>query len=196
MIENIWFNVEFGINHILDLNAYDHILFLIALTIPYLSKDWKHLLLLVSIFTLGHSFSLVLAAYNIVNIDVQLVEFLIPITILIVALFNVFTAGKGPQKKKLGILFFSTLFFGLIHGLGFANEFRILVGNSSNKLFVLFEFALGIEIAQIIVVFIILFLGYLIQTFFRFSKRDWIMVISSIVAGMAIPMLTNNWYLT
>lgn len=196
MLENFWFNVQYGINHVLDVNAYDHILFLIVLTVPYLFKDWKRVLLLVTMFTLGHSLSLVLAVYGIISVKAQMVEFLIPITILIVALFNVFTSGKGAQKEKVGILFLSTLFFGLIHGLGFAREFKMLLGDTDNKLVLLFEFALGIEISQIIVVFVVLFLGYIMQTIFRFNKRDWIMVISAIVVGLVIPMILNSDFLT
>ncbi|WP_242120803.1 HupE/UreJ family protein [Aestuariivivens sediminicola] len=195
MLENFWFNVEYGINHVLDINAYDHVLFLISLTVPYAFKDWKRVILLVSMFTLGHTLSLILAAYNVVRIDAQLVEFLIPITILIVAVYNVFTSGKGAQKERLGVLFFTTLFFGLIHGLGFAREFRMLLGDSDNKLILLLEFALGIELSQVIIVFMVLFLGYVGQTIFRFSKRDWIMVVSSIVIGLVIPMVLNSDYL-
>ena len=195
MLENFWFNVEYGINHVLDINAYDHVLFLISLTVPYAFKDWKRVILLVTMFTLGHTLSLILAAYNVVRIDAQLVEFLIPITILIVAVYNVFTSGKGAQKERLGVLFFTTLFFGLIHGLGFAREFRILLGDSDNKLIVLLEFALGIELSQVIIVFMVLFLGYVGQTIFRFSKRDWIMVVSSIVIGLVIPMVLNSDFL-
>ena len=196
MLENFWFNVEYGINHVLNINAYDHVLFLIALTVPYIFKDWKRVLLLVSIFTLGHTLSLVLAAYDLVRIDGQIIEFLIPVTILIVALFNVLTAGKGAQKEKIGVLFFSTLFFGLIHGLGFAREFHMLAGKSDNKFFLLIEFALGIEISQVIIVFTVLFLGFLAQTLFRLSKRDWIMVISAIVVGLVIPMILNSDFLS
>ncbi|SFN51659.1 HupE / UreJ protein [Bizionia echini] len=192
MLENFWFNVEYGINHVLDINAYDHVLFLIVLTVPYLFNNWKRVLLLVSIFTLGHTLSLVLAAYGVVSVNGALVEFLIPITILIVALFNVFTAGKGAQKEKIGVLFFSTLFFGLVHGLGFAREFQMMVGKSDNKIITLLEFALGIEIAQVIIVFVVLFLGYIMQTVFRFSKRDWVMVISAVVVGLVIPMILNS----
>ena len=192
MLENFWFNVEYGINHVLDINAYDHVLFLIVLTIPYVFKNWKRVLILVSVFTLGHTLSLTLAAYGAVSVSGKLVEFLIPVTILIVALFNVFTAGKGAQKEKIGILFISTLFFGLVHGLGFAREFKMFVGSSDSKLVPLLEFALGIEIAQIIIVFLVLFFGFLFQTVFRFSKRDWIMVVSSIVVGLVIPMLLNT----
>ena len=196
MLENFWFNVEYGINHVLDINAYDHVLFLIVLTIPYVFKDWKRVLLLVSMFTLGHTLSLVLAAYNVVSVNAAVVEFLIPITILVVALFNVFTSGKGAQREKVGVLFLSTLFFGLIHGLGFAREFKMLLGDTDSKLLLLLEFALGIELAQVIIVFVVLFLGYIVQTIFRFTKRDWIMVISAIVVGLVIPMILNSDFLS
>ncbi|WP_452599455.1 HupE/UreJ family protein [Pontimicrobium sp. MEBiC01747] len=192
MLEELWFNIQYGINHVLDINAYDHVLFLIVLTVPYLFKDWKRVFLLVTLFTVGHTLSLILATYGAVKVSASIVEFLIPVTILVVALFNVFTAGKGAQKEKVGVLFFSTLFFGLVHGLGFARELSILVGKNDNKIVTLLEFALGIEIAQIIIVFIVLFLGYLTQTVFRFSKRDWIMVVSAIVVGLVIPMLLNR----
>jgi len=193
MLDAFWLNVKYGVNHVLDINAYDHVLFLIVLTVPYLFKDWKRVFMLVTMFTLGHTISLVLAVYGHVSVSSSIIEFLIPVTIFIVALFNVFTSGKGAQKEKVGILFFSTLFFGLIHGLGFASEFRMYIGKASSKLIPLLEFALGIEIAQIIIVFLVLFLGYIFQTVFRFNKRDWIMVISAIVVGLVIPMLINNY---
>lgn len=196
MLENFWFNVEYGINHVLDFNAYDHVLFLIVLTVSYLFKDWKRVLLLVSVFTIGHTLSLVLAAYTIVSINAVLVEFLIPLTILIVALYNVFTAGKRVKERKIGILFVTTLFFGLIHGLGFAREFKMFVGKDESKLIPLLEFAIGIEIAQIIIVFLVLFLGFIGQTVFRFSKHDWVMVISAIVVGLAIPMIVKSDFLS
>ena len=192
MLDEFWFNVNYGINHVLDINAYDHVLFLTVLTVPYLFKDWKRVLFLVTTFTIGHTLSLILAAFNIININSSLVEFLIPVTILTVAIFNVFTAGKTLQRSKIGVLFFSTLFFGLVHGLGFAGEFQILVGASESKWATLLEFALGIEIAQVIIVFVVLFLGYILQTVFRFSRKDWILVISSIVIGMAIPMILER----
>ncbi len=192
MLENFWFNVKYGINHVLDLNGYDHILFLMVLTVPYLFKDWKRVLLLVSLFTLGHTLSLVLAAYDYVSVNGKLVEFLIPITILITALYNVFTAGKKDKGGKIGLLFFATLFFGLVHGLGFAREFKMFAGKSESILELLVEFALGIEIAQVIIVFVVLFIGFLFQILFRFSRRDWVMVLSAVVVGLVIPMIMNS----
>jgi hypothetical protein len=191
MFENFWFNVEYGIKHVLDPNGYDHVLFLMVLAVPYVFKDWKRVLLLVSMFTLGHTLSLVLAAYGVVSVNGKLVEFLIPVTILIAAIYNVFTAGK-KESAKTGLLFFTTLFFGLIHGLGFAREFKMLSSLSESKLELLIEFALGIEIAQIIIVFVVLFLGFLCQTIFRFSRRDWVMVVSAIVIGLVIPMIIGS----
>lgn len=192
MLENFWFNVQYGLNHVLDVNGYDHVLFLMVLTVPYLFNDWKRVLILVSTFTLGHTLSLVLAAYGIVSVNGKLVEFLIPVTILVTAIYNVFTAGKKDRGNKIGLYFISTLFFGLIHGLGFAREFKMFAGQTENKLELLIEFALGIELAQLIIVFIVLFVGFLLQTIFRFSRRDWIMVLSSIVIGLVIPMLIGS----
>ncbi|MDW5289331.1 HupE/UreJ family protein [Formosa sp. PL04] len=191
MLDDFLFYVQYGINHVLDINGYDHVLFLLVLTVSYVFKDWKRVLILVSLFTLGHTISLILAAYNVVKINGVLVEFLIPITIFIMAVYNIFTAGKTIQKG-VGVLFFSALFFGIIHGLGFAREFHLLVGGASNKLLPLLEFALGIEAAQIIIVFVVLFISFIMQTVFRFSKRDWVLVISSIVIGLVIPMILEN----
>lgn len=191
-MNDFFFNVKYGLNHVLDINGYDHVLFLILLAVPYLFKDWKRVLLLVSLFTLGHTVSLLLAAYDVVSINGKTVEFLIPVTILITAIYNIFSVGNSKNSKKTAIIFFATLTFGIIHGLGFAREFTMVFGDVNNKLLALLEFALGIELAQIIIVFIILFLGYIFQTIFRFSKRDWVLVLSSIVVGLVIPILIEN----
>ncbi|MCB0382195.1 MAG: HupE/UreJ family protein [Psychroserpens sp.] len=192
MIDNFISNLQDGIYHVLHLSAYDHILFLIVLALPYLFKDWKRILLLISVFTVGHCLTLALVSYHIISIDNKLVTFLIPLTIFIVALFNIFTAGRKTQQIKIGLLFFMSLFFGLIHGLGFANHLNHLIGSSENKLLAIVEIALGIEIGQLIIAFIVLFLSFLCQTIFRFSKRDWVMVISAIVLGIVLPMLVNS----
>jgi hypothetical protein len=196
MTNDFWFYVEYGVKHVLDINGYDHVLFLMLLAVPYVFKDWKRVLILVSMFTLGHTLSLLLAAYNVVTMNSSLVEFLIPVTIFILAVYNVFTAGKNAKNTNVSILFITTLFFGLIHGLGFAREFKLLIGRTESKLIPLLEFALGIEIAQLIIVFVVLFVGFLGQTIFRFSKRDWVMVMSSIVIGLVIPMLLTSDFLS
>ena len=192
MMDNFLSNFQDGFYHVLHLSAYDHILFLIVLSVPYLFRDWKRILMLITVFTIGHCISLALTVYDIINVNVKLVTILIPLTILVVALFNVFTAGKKSHGSKIGLLFFTTLFFGLIHGLGFLNTFEGMVSNTENKLIALLEIGLGLEMGQLLVAFIVVFLSFLCQTIFRFSKRDWVMVISAIVVGFVLPMLINS----
>ena len=192
-MQDFWLYFEIGLRHVLDINAYDHVLFLIGITIPYTFNDWRKWLLLVSLFTLGHTISLVLSVYGIVYIKENLVEFLIPITILIVALFNLFTAGKNSKKESITLVAIVTLLFGIIHGLGFSNYFKTLFpGDANDKLLPLTEFALGIECAQLIVVLVVLLLSFLVQTVFRFSKRDWTLVISAFIIGVVTPLIIQS----
>ncbi|WP_289663412.1 HupE/UreJ family protein [Flavobacterium panacagri] len=192
-MSQFWIYFQIGLKHVLDIHAYDHVLFLIALTVPYLFKDWKRIFLLVSLFTIGHTLALILSVYGIITIKVNLVEFLIPITILITALYHLFTAGKTSKNDSVNLVFFITLFFGIIHGLGFSNYFKtILGGSATSKLLPLGEFALGIEAAQLVVVFVVLIISYIVQTVFRFSKRDWALVMSAFVIGVVIPMIIES----
>jgi len=188
-MDNFIFFLKEGLFHVLDWSAYDHILFLVALTVVYDFKNWKKVLWLISLFTIGHTLTLILAAYKIVSVNTNWIEFLIPVTIIVTALVNIWLAKKTTKNKKTNTNLFFALFFGLIHGLAFAGGFKMLIGKSNSKLIPLLEFALGIEFAQIIIVFIILILGFIFQTIFRFSKRDWILIISSIVIGVALPIL-------
>jgi hypothetical protein len=104
-----------------------------------------------------------------------------------------FTAGKSGKKESITFIALVTVFFGLIHGLGFSNYFNtIMVGTRADKLVPLLEFALGIEAAQIIVVIIVLIIAYLVQTVFRFSKRDWALVMSAFVIGIVLPMILQS----
>ncbi|RWW93770.1 HupE/UreJ family protein [Flavobacterium cerinum] len=189
---DLYFNM--GLRHVLDINAYDHVLFLIVLTVPYIFKDWKNVLLLVTLFTVGHTVSLILSVFGVITVNAGVVEFLIPITILITALYNIFKASrKSAKNSSINFIAITTLFFGIIHGLGFSNYFKIVVNkNSKDKLMPLLEFALGIETAQVIIVLVVLLLSYILQEFFRLSKRDWILVMSAFVAGVVVPMITGS----
>jgi hypothetical protein len=184
---------QLGLKHILNIYSYDHILFLIALVIPLSFKDWKRILVLVTTFTLGHTIALLLSIYGIIAVKVAVVELLIPITILIVALFHLFTAGKSGKKESINLVFFITVFFGIIHGLGFLNAFKsIHHGTSTSKLLAILEFALGIETAQLVVILIVLIIAYIVQTVFRFSKRDWTLVMSAFIIGVVLPIIIGN----
>ncbi|QOD59701.1 HupE/UreJ family protein [Polaribacter haliotis] len=182
---------KMGLYHVLDFSAYDHILFLVVLAVVFSFNQFKKVLWLVTLFTLGHSITLALSAYGIVNIKMALIEFLIPLTIFITGVINVMTAKKSSLGKENTNLVFALL-FGLIHGLGFSNYFKMMVGKEEDKLFPLVEFALGIEAAQIIIVLGILIVGTILQNFFRVTRRDWILVCSSIVIGFAIQMMLDR----
>lgn len=193
MMNDFWIYFKLGLNHVLDLNGYDHILFLIVLTVAYTFKDWKRVFWLVTVFTIGHTISLTLSTYGVIAVKANLAELLVYITILVTALFNIFTAGKNNNKTKLVLLLVAALFFGLIHGLAFSNYFKQITTGISGKLVPMLEFALGVEAAQIIIVLIVLILSFVFQTLFRFSKRDWVMVISAVVLGIAIHIIDMNF---
>ncbi len=183
--------VKMGLFHVLDIKAYDHILFLIVLTVVYQFKQWKKVVWLVTLFTIGHSVTLALSAYGVLKVSANLVEFLIPLTIVVTGVMNILTARKASVGKENQNLLFA-LFFGLIHGLGFSNYFKMMVGRTESKLLPLLEFALGIELAQIIIVVIILLVGSLLQSVLGVNRRDWILVISAVVVGFATQMMLNR----
>ena len=183
--------LKMGFEHVLDINAYDHIIFLIVLAVVFNFNQWKKAIWLITFFTVGHTLTLALAAYEIVNIRVDIIEFLIPVTIFITGAFNVLRVNKASTgREKLNL--FLALFFGLVHGCGFSNYFRIMIGQEEEKLVPLLEFALGIELSQIVIVFGILILGTVLQNFFRITKRDWVLVTSAIVIGITIPMMMER----
>ena len=183
--------LKLGLTHVLDWQAYDHILFLIVLVVAYNFSNWKRIFILVSLFTIGHTVSLLLVNYSVVAISSKWVEFLIPVTILVAAFYNLLTSGKNNRSEKVGLFYVITIFFGLIHGFGFATYYKMIAGG--NEILPLLEFALGIELAQIIVVTIVLIFSFIFQSILRFNKKDWVLVVSSIVIGLVIPMLQNNW---
>ncbi len=192
-MSQFWLYLQLGLDHVLDWNAYDHILFLIVLVASYSFSNWKQVLWLVSLFTVGHTLALILSSYGIVKVDSAYVEFLIPVTILATAIYDILTAGKKLKNQNFNLLYFTTVFFGLIHGLGFSSYFKMIASSSDSKLALLLEFALGIELAQVIVVLSVLILAFIAQNIFKVSKRDWILVLSSIVIGIVLPILKENF---
>ena len=188
-----WIFFQLGLRHVLDIDGYDHLLFLVALVAPFLFKDWKHILVLVTVFTLGHTIAMILSVFNLITMRSVIIEFLIPVSILITALFTLINGGKPGKPQSQTIIILITLFFGVIHGLGFSNYFKsLLSGSPTDKLAPLFEFALGIEAAQVIIVICVLIISYAVQTFTKFNKRDWTLVLSAFVVGVVLPMIIEN----
>ena len=185
---------QLGIGHILDVNGYDHILFIIALCALYTFADWKKVLILVTAFTVGHSLTLALAVFNIINISSELIEFLIPVTIFITAFSNIARKERSYTKNKIQTNYVFAILFGLIHGLGFSNFLKGILGKSRQVVTELLAFNVGLEIGQIIIVLIFLITASIITFFFNVKQRDWKMVISSAVAGISIMLIIENAY--
>lgn len=184
---------ELGVQHILDLNGFDHILFVIALCALYTLRDWRKIIILVTAFTIGHSITLALSVFNIVRINADLIEFLIPLTILLTGLSNIFrknTSTLGGSKVQLNYLF--AVFFGLIHGLGFSNYLKSIMGRGSDVVVQLLAFNLGIELGQIAIVLAFVLMAGLTVGAFGVNKREWTMSISAAIAGMALMLVLEN----
>ncbi|PIQ50329.1 MAG: HupE / UreJ protein [Cytophagales bacterium CG12_big_fil_rev_8_21_14_0_65_40_12] len=186
---------QLGYEHIIDLNGFDHILFVVALCAIYLAQDWKKVLILVTAFTIGHSITLALSTFELVNFRSEIIEFLIPVTIFITALSNLFKKEGGLNQKALNLNYFFALFFGLVHGLGFSNYLKSLLGKSESIVTQLLAFNLGLELGQIIIVVIFMIISFVFTGLFNVARRDWKLVISSAIAGIAITMMmtTKFW---
>ena len=180
------FYFRLGWEHIISAAALDHQLFIAALAAIYLLKDWKQVLVLVTAFTIGHSLTLALSVLDIIRFPSNWVEFLIPVTIVITALSNLFQ--KKFTARSIRINYFLALFFGLIHGMGFANSIRFMMARDQNLGWSLFGFNVGLEVGQIVVVCLLLILGYLIVGLFKVNRRDWVIFLSAAVFGLALKM--------
>ena len=182
---------ELGWQHILDWQGYDHILFIMALCGIYLLSDWKKVLTLVTAFTIGHSVTLALSVINLIVVPTKWIEFLIPVTIVITSFYNI--VKKRAFKRKLNPTYIMALAFGLIHGMGFSNYLKSLLGTSNNVVAELFAFNLGLEFGQIIIVFSVLLLSFLLVQVIRVQKREWNLFLSSTIFGIAVLMAIERF---
>lgn len=186
--------LQLGFEHISDINGYDHILFIIALVAVYRLAQWKHLLWLVTAFTVGHSITLALATLDLLTINSDLIEFLIPVTILLTSIINIVASPdkqsdtKRAEYTKYGV----ALGFGLIHGMGFSNFLRALLGAEDSLLVPLFAFNVGLELGQIAILFGILIVTYLMLNLVRMKQREWVLILSGATAGISITMMIDK----
>lgn len=185
---------QLGLDHILDTNGYDHILFVLALCTVYQLRDWRKVLILVTAFTIGHSVTLALSTFNLVQFNSELIEFLIPVTILITATANLFKKQYSLNTRKIQINYLFALLFGLIHGLGFSNYLKSLLGKNTSVVQQLLAFNVGIEAGQIIIVGIVLSISFILINLFNVDRRDWNLVSSSAIAGIALTMVLEVKY--
>ena len=187
--------IKLGFQHISDLAGYDHILFLLALCAVYSIDQWRRLFILVTAFTVGHSITLALSSFGWVVIPSHIIEFLIPVTILITAIRNVAVPASDHLTDSQGNMtghYLVALCFGFIHGMGFSNYFRALMMDSSSITIPLLGFNLGIEIGQLLVVSIIVIVASVVVKFAQVKHRDWNLFISGAAAGISIVLMNET----
>jgi hypothetical protein len=183
-MNDLAFYCKEGWQHIISTSALDHQLFIIALAAVYLLKDYKKVLVLVTAFTIGHSLTLALSVYNVVRVNDSLVEFLIPCTIIITSIFNVIQ--KDIAQKAIRLNYFFALFFGLIHGLGFANSIRFMLAKDQTIGWSLFGFNVGLELGQMLIVSIILTISYVLVDVAKLKQKWWVYLLSVITFTWAV----------
>ena len=187
--------INLGFQHISDLAGYDHILFLLALCAVYSIDQWRRLFILVTAFTVGHSITLALSSFGLVVIPSHIIEFLIPVTILITAIRNVAVPASDQLTDDQGNMtghYLVALCFGFIHGMGFSNYFRALMMDSSSITIPLLGFNLGIEIGQLLVDSIIVIVASLVVKFAQVKHRDWNLFISGAAAGISLVLMNDT----
>lgn len=190
-MNNVSLFFPLGIQHIADLSAIDHILFITALCIRYQWGDWKKLLILITAFTIGHSLTLALSTLQIINLPTELTEFFIAVTILLTALNNI-VVRNFSFDKKYPLIYFYALIFGLIHGLGFSTLLKSMLGKNENIVVQLLAFNAGIEVGQLLIVTIILFLSFIFVSLLSVNRREYILFISGGIAALAIEMMIER----
>ncbi len=178
---------KLGMQHIADLTAYDHILFVLALCIRYQFADWRKLLILVTAFTIGHSITLALSVYNVIRYSTAWIEFLIPVTIVITSISNVFVK-KFTSAGRFPAIYFFALFFGLIHGMGFSNYLKSLMGKNASVITELLAFNLGLEVGQLIIVLAVLLISFIFVNLFRWNRREVLLYFSGGTFAIALIM--------
>lgn len=185
-MQDFLFYLNLGWEHIISLDALDHQLFVLALIAIYSYSDWKKILVLITAFTIGHSVTLALSILDIVRVSSSWVEFLIPLTIVLTALGNILMKNKKQSGNKMN--YYLASFFGLIHGLGFANTARVMIAKSQSIALPLFGFNVGLEVGQIVIVFAIMILLFILLNLFKVNKKDWILFVSSGVFALSLQM--------
>lgn len=184
---------KLGLQHIADLKGYDHILFILTLCAVYSLKEWKRVLILVTAFTIGHSLTLALATLDLVRVDGDLIEFLIPLTIFVTALANVLTRTQKVTSTLHSLKYSAALFFGLIHGLGFSNYLRSLLGSEKGLVLPLFSFNVGIEAGQILIVAVIMLLTKVVVDLLHYPRREWHVLMSGAGLGVSLVLMIERF---
>jgi hypothetical protein len=186
--------LQLGFSHISDLKGYDHILFIIALCAIYRLREWKSVALLATAFTIGHSITLALAVLGILPVNAAWIEFLIPVTIALTAIYNVVAHRKATSNRvwdrTMKVNYGFAALFGIIHGMGFSNFLRssLMPGQENQLVAQLLAFNIGVELGQLAIVAAVLLFSAIALQLIRVQQREWNLFISGGAFGLALVM--------
>ena len=189
-MQDFLFYLNLGWEHIISLDALDHQLFILVLVAVYFYQDWQKIFLLITAFTLGHSFTLALSVLDVFRLSSTLVEILIPVTIMLTAFDNILF--RENQNKLMKINYVLALFFGLIHGMGFANTARMAMASEQNITVPLLGFNIGLELGQITVVILVIAVLFFLSKFLQFQQKYWIIGISVVAILLSAQMILQR----
>ena len=179
---------KLGISHILDFRGIDHLLFIESILLVYSLADWKIILRLLTAFTLGHAISMSLAYFGLTFLSRELIEFLIPLTILTTSIYHLIQ-GKGSGV----IQYIMIAFFGLIHGAAYSGEFMSMMGKSSEVLIPLLGFNLGVECGQLLFgAALLIGLHFLFNTL-KDWKRATTILIFGLITVFSVYLAIQSW---
>ena len=181
---------KLGFRFILDIYNVEYILFLVSLLVVFTLKDWKRVIILLVFFVLGYTITMSLAGFKVIGYNYELINFLLPVTIFFTSFTNVFKKKdnfryQGNIRKNYVL----ALIFGAIHGFSYIHY---LTGINDQKLNVwnqFFAFIAGIGFAQLVISVTFLTIAFVFLNIISLNRRDWVMVISSGIAGVALTLM-------
>ena len=182
-----------GWNHIMSSDALDHQLFILSLAALFLWKDWRRVLVLVTAFTIGHSLTLALSVYDVIRFSIAWVEFLIPITILLTAIYDLrYLNISKIEGRNIQFNYIIALSFGLVHGMGFANSIRQMLASDQTIGIPLLSFNIGLEVGQIVLILLILLIAQLLVVNVKLPRKYWILLLSVIPLILSLRMVLER----
>jgi len=185
--------MRLGYRHVLDIYGVDHMLFIIALMAVYLLRDWRKALVLFLFYVFGNSITISLSVHEIINVNINIIDYLIPVTIFIAAAGNIFKKHDTYSPRSIFRLAMAFI-FGLIHGFGFADYLKDILGTDHNLAVPIIGFNLGIEMGLIFIGFVFLIISWIFVNNLGVSRRDWNLVINSGIAGIALTLMFESRY--
>ena len=179
-----------GWEHIVDINAYDHLLFVMTLCAAFKLSQWKQILAIITAFTIGHSGTLILSSLDIIPTNPDIIDLVIPFTIMLTAIANIVYYDKEGRFSSAKMKYLIALVFGLVHGLAFASNFKfMLFGDSIIK--PLFLFNVGIEAGQLFIVLLFMIALWFYTKVIKGEHMKWNLFVSGAGFGIAATIFLN-----